>query len=59
VTTVALEPASPLERQFARFAEVHADLPPPRPRQDYPGITSYYDLTYAEVVGFRPLVLDC
>jgi acetyl esterase/lipase len=58
VTTVALEPASPLERQFARFAEVHADVPPPRPRQDYPGITSYYDLTYAEVVGFRPLVLD-
>lgn len=29
-----------LQRQFARFAEVHAELPPPRPRQDYPGVTS-------------------
>jgi acetyl esterase/lipase len=47
-----------LQHQFARFAEVHAELPPPRPRQDYPGVTSYYDLVYAEIIGFRPLVLD-
>jgi acetyl esterase/lipase len=50
--------ASLLERQFARFAQLHAELPPPRARDDYPGVTSYYDLTYAEVVGVRPLVLD-
>jgi len=54
--THTLPPA--LERQFARFAEAHAELPPPRARQDYPGVTSYYDLTYAELSGFRPLVLD-
>ena len=47
-----------LERQFALFARLHDDMPPPRAREDYPGVTSYYDITYAELVGFRPLVLD-
>jgi acetyl esterase/lipase len=50
--------ANPLERQFALFAQLFAELPPPRARDDYPGVTSYYDVTFAEVVGFRPLVLD-
>jgi acetyl esterase/lipase len=58
MTTPMVASASPLERQFARFAEVHADVPAPRARQDYPGITSYYDLTYAEVAGYRPLTMD-
>jgi acetyl esterase/lipase len=49
---------SPIERQFALFAQLHDELPAPRPREDYPGVTSYYDLTFAELVGFRPLVLD-
>jgi acetyl esterase/lipase len=50
--------ANPIERQFALFAQLHDEIPAPRPRQDYPGVTSYYDVTYAEPVGFRPLVLD-
>jgi acetyl esterase/lipase len=49
---------NPIERQFALFAQLHDELPPPRPRDDYPGVTSYYELTFAELVGFRPLVLD-
>ncbi len=51
-------PTNPLERQFALFAQLHNEMPPPRAREDYPGVTSYHDLTYAEVAGFRPLVLD-
>jgi acetyl esterase/lipase len=43
---------------MARFAEVQAQLPPARARQDYPGLTSYYEIPFAEVVGFRPLALD-
>ena len=39
--------ANPLERQFARFAQLHAEVPAPRARADYPGATSYYDVTYA------------
>lgn len=48
----------PLERQSARFAEVQAQIPPPRAREDYPGITSYYEIPFAEIIGFRPLALD-
>jgi acetyl esterase/lipase len=51
-------PATPIERQFALFGQLHGELPPPRARVDYPGVTSYYDVTFAEVSGFRPLVLD-
>ena len=58
MTTPTIAPVSALERQFARFAEVHGEMPSPRARDDYPGVTSYYDVIYAEVVGFRPLVLD-
>jgi len=49
---------SPFERQMALFATLRANVPGPRARHDYPGVTSYYDLTYAEVPGFRPLALD-
>ena len=52
MTTPTIAPVSALERQFARFAEVHGEMPSPRARDDYPGVTSYYDVIYAEVVGF-------
>jgi acetyl esterase/lipase len=51
-------PAAALQRQMQLFARLHAETPAPRPRHDHPGVTSYYDLTYAVVPGFRPLVLD-
>lgn len=48
---------SPMERQQQVFASLRAPTPP-RPRQDYPGVTSYYGIPYAVVPGFRPLRLD-
>jgi acetyl esterase/lipase len=47
-----------LERQLQLFESLRAQAPPPRAREDVPGVVSYYDLTYAMVQGFRPLVLD-
>jgi acetyl esterase/lipase len=49
---------SAFERQMQLFASLQAAAPGPRPRADYPDVVSYYDLTYASVPGFRPLVLD-
>jgi acetyl esterase/lipase len=50
-------PENALERQMQLFAALEAPAPAP-PRSDHPGVTSYYDLTYAVVPGFRPLALD-
>jgi len=50
--------ASPIDRQMQLFAKLESERPAPRARDDYPGVASYYDLTYAVVPGFRPLVLD-
>jgi acetyl esterase/lipase len=47
-----------MEQQMALFARLHAEAPAPIARQDLPGVTSYYELRYATVPGFRPLALD-
>ncbi len=57
MTQVTDGPAA-LERQMQLFASLRELAPEPRQRQDYPGVVSYYDLTYAVVPGFRPLSLD-
>jgi acetyl esterase/lipase len=45
-----------IARQLQVFAELAHGAP--RPRRDQPGVTSYYDLAYATISGFRPLALD-
>jgi acetyl esterase/lipase len=47
-----------MERQQQVFAAMQAQIEAPRPRRDLPDVTSYYDLPYAVVPGFRPLSLD-
>ena len=49
-----------MERQMQLFAELQAQATAggPRPRRDHAGMTSYYDMPYAAVPGFRPLTLD-
>src|SRR5690349_2954667 len=48
-----------MERQMQLFADHQAEaFGSPRPRQDHVGVTSYYDIPYAVVPGFRPLSLD-
>jgi len=49
-----------MERQMQLFAELHAEAAGrgPRARHDHAGVTSYYDVPYAAVPGYRPLVLD-
>jgi len=49
---------NPMERQQQVFAAMQAETEPPRPRRDLPNVTSYYDVPYAAVAGFRPLSLD-
>jgi acetyl esterase/lipase len=59
VTQSQTQPGTNLmERQQQIFASLRSEIPPSRPRQDYPGVTSYYDIPYAVVPGFRPLCLD-
>src|SRR5262249_23479530 len=47
-----------MDRQMQLFAQLHAEVAAPRPRHDHGGVTSYYDVTFAAVPGFRALVLD-
>jgi acetyl esterase/lipase len=49
-----------MERQMQLFADLQAQAMAggPRPRHDHAGVTSYYDISYAVVPGFRPLTLD-
>ena len=49
--------ADPVEQQMRVFASLPSAAAP-RPRMDAPGVTSYYELTYAQVPGYRPLSLD-
>jgi acetyl esterase/lipase len=47
-----------MDRQMALFARLQAEAPGPHLRHDYPGVNSFYDLTYAAIPGFRALTLD-